>query len=107
MFLPLKIFYLVMYSKFGANLFGELVSRPTITGEVHCTCDLIRFTVQCSTPFQCSHRATLRAYYSHFQVVTYQLDFSKVVLLYNIFNFVTVTLVLTSLDQSQIGSKVD
>jgi hypothetical protein len=54
MFLPLKIFYLVMYSKFGANLCGELVSRRMINGgEVHCTCDLIQFTVQCSTPFQC------------------------------------------------------
>jgi hypothetical protein len=43
-------------------------------------------------------KATLREYYSYFHVVTYQLDFSKVVLLYNIFNFVTVTLVLISQD---------
>jgi hypothetical protein len=46
-------------------------------------------------PFKLSDRASLRAYYSHFQVVTYQLDFSKGVLLYNMFNFVTVTLALT------------
>jgi hypothetical protein len=32
MFLPLKIFFLVMYSKFGVNLYDELGSRRAIIG---------------------------------------------------------------------------
>jgi hypothetical protein len=52
------------------------------------------------------HRASLSHICSLFQAVTYQFDFSKFVLLYIFFNFVIMTLALTSLDYSQFSSKV-
>jgi hypothetical protein len=52
-------------------------------------------------------RPSLRHCYSLFQAATYQVDFSKVALLHIVFNFVIVTMVLTSLDQPQFSSKVD
>jgi hypothetical protein len=47
MFLPLKFFYLGMYSKLGANLCGELGSwRTTTGGKVQRTMDLCQLLFQ-------------------------------------------------------------
>jgi hypothetical protein len=52
----------------------------------------------CHSQFKVPDRATLRVNYFQFPIVTNPSDFSKVVLLYIVFNFAIMILVLTSLD---------
>jgi hypothetical protein len=64
-------------------------------------------TIECHTTFRAPDKTTLAPFYFDFYTVAYHLDCSKVVLLYNIFNFVTGILGLTSLDHPEFDSKLD
>jgi hypothetical protein len=60
-----------------------------------------------STPLSAPDRATWGDFFVDFYMVNYQFDYTKVVPLYTSFNFVIEILVIYSLDQASLGSKVD
>jgi hypothetical protein len=95
-----------IYSNPSMHLHGELESWHKITDNDADEADLLQLLFMLQHFFKMPDRASLSHVFYFFQEVAYQLDFSKVVLLYIILNFIVVTLTLTSLDHSQISSKV-
>jgi hypothetical protein len=69
--------------------------------------DLLQLTVTLNNHMRQTDMEFWGAFYSPFHVVAYQHDCSKVVLPYNIFNFVTGILGLTLLDHPKFSSKVN
>jgi hypothetical protein len=74
---------------------------------VHCTGDLLQILFTLNFLSKLSDRASLGHFYFDFHSANHQVDYIKVVPLYTSFNFVTDILVMYSLDQAQIGSKVN
>jgi hypothetical protein len=79
-----------------------------VGSSVKCPAPLIFLSHRTITIFiQCPDRPSRGPFFFDFHSASHQVDYTKVVPLYTSFDFVTETLVIYSLDQAQIDSKVD
>jgi hypothetical protein len=85
-----------------------VVANRCVGSSVKCSSPLI-FLSHCTITIfiKCPDRATRGPFFFDFHSASHQVDYTKVVPLYTSFDFVTEILVIYSLDQAQIDSKVD